>query len=328
MSKSSSTPHWLGIDLGGTKILAEVFDADWNVIGSKKRKTKVELGREECLERLLKTGRQAVEDAGIDPDALGGVGIGCPGVLNLQTGVLVRAPNLGWENVPVRDLLSDTFGCPAAVANDVDAGTYGEATRGAGRDARCVMGVFPGTGVGGGLVVAGEIHTGRVWSCMEIGHIQVVPDGPRCGCGRRGCLEAVTGRLALSAAASTAALRGQAPWLAEHVGTDPSLIRSRALAESVAHGDGAVRELIVQACETLGSFLGGMVNLLAPDVLVIGGGLAEAMPDLYIQTISESMNGKMMRALADTCAVKVAELGDHATTLGAAAWARHLEETA
>lgn len=325
MRPTSSTPHWLGIDLGATKILAEVFDADWNVVGSQKRKTKVELGQDECLDRLLKTGRQAVEDAGIKPRQLAGAGIGCPGVLDLENGRLVRAPNLGWENVPIRDLLSDTFGCPAAVANDVDAGTYGEFTCGAGRGARTVLGVFPGTGVGGGLVLEGEIHTGRKWSCLEIGHIQVLPDGPRCGCGRRGCLEAVAGRLAISTAASAAVMRGQAPWLAAHVGSDPALIRSRALADAVAHGDEVVRQLIVQACETLGSFLGGMVNLLAPDVLVVGGGLAEAMPDLYLQTLSKAMTPKIMHALADTCTLKIAELGDHAASLGAAAWVRHRE---
>ncbi len=323
MTAPSSSPVWLGIDLGGTKILAEVFDSNWNSLGAKKKKTKAELGQKIGIQRVLETGRLAMEEAGIDPAGLKGVGIGCPGVLNLQTGTLVKASNLSWEKVPIQRLLEKEFGCPAAVANDVDAGTYGEYTHGAGKGARTVLGVFPGTGIGGGLIYEGNIFRGRKWSCMEIGHIQVVPDGPRCGCGRQGCLEAVAGRLAISTAASAAVLRGQAPWLQEHIGSDPADIRSGALAASIEHGDEVIREIVQQAFRCLGQFLSGMVNLLAPDVLVIGGGLAEAMPDLCLETLEEAMQPKVMDALHEVCNVQLATLGDHATSLGAAAWARH-----
>jgi glucokinase len=237
--------------------------------------------------------------------------------------MLLKANNLGWEKVPIRKLLEKEFGCPAAVANDVDAGTFGEYFKGAGKGARTVLGIFPGTGIGGGLVYDDNIYRGRKWSCLEIGHLQAVPDGPRCGCGRRGCLEAVAGRLAISTAASAAVLRGQAPWLQKHAGSDPANIRSGALADAIANGDESIREIVTQACEALGSVLGGMVNLLAPDVLVIGGGLAEAMPELYISEITKAMKPKVMDALASTCEIRISKLGDHATTLGAAAWAFH-----
>lgn len=322
-SSVDKKPYWLGLDLGGTKILAEVFDADWNAVGGKKRKTKPELGQEEGLERLIKTGRQALEDAGIDPGQLGGVGIGCPAVLDLKKGLLLKAPNLGWEKVPMKMLLEKAFGVPAAVANDVDAGTFGEYTRGAGKGGRTVLGVFPGTGIGGGLVYEGSIFLGKNRTCMEIGHLQAVPGGPRCGCGRYGCLEAVAGRLAISTAASAAVMRGQAPWLRDHVGSDPAAIRSGALSDAIANGDTVIQELVEDACEALGSVLGGMVNLLAPDRLVIGGGLAEAMPELYKTAIGRAMKPNIMNALREVCELRVAELGDHATTLGAAAWARH-----
>lgn len=319
--KSTSPDAWLGIDLGGTKILAEVYDADFNLLGSKKRKTKAELGQKEGVQRLLRTGRDALEDAGIKTGQLKGVGIGCPGVLNLDTGVLVRAPNLGWKDVPIRKLLSDEFGCPAAEANDVDAGTFGEWANGSGKKARSVLGVFPGTGIGGALVYEGSIYRGQQWSCMEIGHMQAVENGLLCGCGRRGCLETVSGRLAISAAAAMCAIRGQAPWLRENVGTDVTNIRSGALAQAVSKGDTAVETVIRNACETLGCVLGGVVNLLAPDVVVIGGGLAEAMPELYLKTVRGAMKPKIMESLQDCCTVRIAQLGDHATSLGAAAWA-------
>lgn len=320
MSTSScKNQAWLGIDLGGTKILAEVYDSDFTLIGSKKRKTKTELGQEEGLSRLLRTGHDALKDAGISKDQLCGVGIGCPGVLDLKEGILVRAANLGWENVPIRHLLAEEFAVPAAEANDVDAGTLGEATAGAGKEARCVLGVFPGTGIGGGLVIDGSLYRGRRWSCMEIGHMPAVENGILCGCGRRGCLETVCGRLAISAAAAMCAVRGQAPWLLENAGTDLTHIRSKVLATSVENGDEAVHTVIRTAYETLGSVLGGVINLLAPDVLVIGGGMAEAMPELILKTVQNAMQPKIMESLQDCCRVKVAELGDHATALGAAA---------
>ncbi len=321
-TSTSEDAYWLGIDLGGTKILAEVYDDKLKLVASKRRKTKAELGQEAGLDRLLKTGADAVKDAGIDPAKLRGVGLGCPGVLNLKTGVLVKAPNLGWKDVEIQSILKKEFKVPAFAVNDVDAGTFGEFTCGAGKGAETVMGVFPGTGIGGGLIYNGTIYQGKHWSCMEIGHLHVQPDGPLCGCGRLGCLEAVAGRLAISTAASAAVMRGQAPWLQKEVGSDPADIRSGALADAIKNGDQVIERIVRQACSALGSVLGGMVNLLAPDVMVIGGGLPEAMPDLYLKAISTSMEPKIMHALQKTCSLKIAELGDHATALGAAAWAR------
>lgn len=323
MSKSKAEKaYWLGIDLGGTKILAEVYDDTFKMLGSKKRKTKAELNQADGIARLLKTAQDAVEDAGIDKSQLSGVGIGCPGVLNLNTGILIKAGNLGWLDVPIQGLLEKEFGVPAAVANDVDAGTFGEYIAGAGTGARSVFGIFPGTGIGGALIYEGKIFRGKKWTCMEIGHLQVVPDGPLCGCGRKGCLEAVAGRLAISTAAAAAVIRGQAPWLQANVGSDPANIRSGALADAIKNGDQVIEKLIVDACTSLGTVLGGMVNLLAPDVIVVGGGLAEAMPSLYRETISKAMKPKIMDALQGTCELRIAKLGDQAVVLGAAAWAK------
>lgn len=319
---SDSPRHWLGIDLGGTKILAEVYNQDWKPVGSKKRKTKAAEGQEKGLERLVKTGMEALEAAGLTPQDLGGVGIGVPGPLNLQTGTLVSAANLGWKDAPLRKILESNFGVPASVLNDVDAGVFGEATLGAGKGARSVLGVFPGTGIGGGLVVEGKIFQGKTQSCLEIGHMTALPDGPRCGCGRRGCLEAVAGRLAISCAAAAAAARGQAPWLLANAGTDVLKIRSNTLAQSVAAGDLAVREIIEEACDHLGRTLGDVVNLLAPDVVVLGGGMVEAMEELILPRVRAAMRPRVMNAFTDIYKLKAAALGGQATVLGAAAHAK------
>lgn len=319
-----SAPAWLGIDLGGTKMLAVVYGADGQVLGSAKRKTKAQLGQAAGLERLLKTAEEAVAAAGLAGDALRGVGIGCPGPLDLEAGVLLSAANLGWERVDLRALLQEKFGVPVAVANDVDAGVFGEALAGAGRGKDRVLGVFPGTGIGGGMVDGGRLFQGRRSSCMEIGHLRVLPEGPRCGCGRRGCLEAVASRLAVATGAAAAAMRGQAPWLKEHAGTDPEKYRSGTLAEAIAHGDTRVRELVEDACDHLGGALGDLVNVLAPDAVVLGGGMVEAMAELMLPRIAAAMQPRVMEAYAGSYTLVAASLGDQAVSLGAAALARSL----
>ena len=189
------------------------------------------------------------------------------------------------------------------------------------------MGVFPGTGIGGGCVYDGQIIRGKTASCMEIGHIQVAPEGPLCGCGRRGCLEAVASRLVIAAQAAAAAYRGQAPHLLEHSGSDITAIRSGAIADSVAAGDTQVEMIVREAARHIGRAVAGVVNLLGPDVVVLGGGLVEAMTKLFVTEVSAAAQNRVLPSLANSFEVVAAELGDDAGVIGAAAWAEHqLEE--
>jgi glucokinase len=206
--------------------------------------------------------------------------------------------------------------------NDVDAGVYGEYRFGAGRGARCVLGVFPGTGIGGGCVYDGQIIRGKTGSCMEVGHIQIAPDGPLCGCGRRGCLEAVASRLAISAAAAQAAFRGDAPNLRAEAGTDLTEIRSKVLARAVAAGDTAVEEIIRNAARSIGVAVGNLVNLLLPEQVILGGGLVEAMPDIFVSTVARTAVKRALPSYADSFTVSAAQLGDDAAVMGAAGWAQ------
>lgn len=319
--------YWLGFDLGGTKMLAEVFDERWEVVGAKKRKTLASEGQESGLERLVQTARDALDAAKISEKDLGGIGIGCPGPLDLETGRVRHFPNLGWTNVPLKDLLEATLGAKTVVSNDVDAGTYGEAVQGAGKGARSVLGVFPGTGIGGGFVYDNRIISGARHSALEIGHVTVQPGGARCGCGRRGCLETVASRLAIAAAAATAVVRGQAPWLKENAGSDLAEIRSKHLAAAVKNGDQIIEEILVDASTHLGVAIGNAINMLAPETVIIGGGLVEKIPDLMLAAIRKAAAENVMESFRDTYSICEASLGDHATSLGAAAWARTELET-
>jgi glucokinase len=314
---------WVGFDLGGTKMMATVFDESFRPIGRKRRKTKGADGARVGMERVLETIHDALREAGRGPDALRGVGIGCPGTVDLERGTIVDSANLGWKNVQVQEILERELRCPAVVLNDVDAGVYGEYRFGAGKNARCMIGVFPGTGIGGGCVYEGNILRGRTLSAFEIGHVQVNPMGAQCGCGRIGCLETEASRLAISAAAAMAAFRGEAPHLYQQAETDLTKIRSGALAAAIKAGDKVIERIVQRAAKLIGQVVGDTINLLAPDVIVLGGGLVEAMPELFVHGVEEAARARAAPPYAKGFKVAVAKLGDDAVVRGTAAWAEH-----
>lgn len=313
---------WVGFDLGGTKMMAVVFDTHFNVLGKKRRKTRDKNKDGVHLERISETIQMALDDAEVKPSQIAGIGAGCPGPLNLNTGTILQAPNLGWKNVELRKYLSDTFDVPAEICNDVDAGVFGEYTAGAAEGARCVLGIFPGTGIGGGMVYEGKIFRGATGSCLEIGFLQMATEGPAAGVGPVGTLEGLASRLTISGEAVKAVYRGQAPHLAELTGTDLAAVRSGALAKAIDAGDKAIEEIVRRAAEQVGRAVGSMVNLLAPDIIVIGGGLAEAMPELYLDEVRRGARRNVLPAMKDGFKIRIAKLGDYSTALGAAAFIR------
>jgi glucokinase len=313
---------WIGFDLGGTKMMAAICDSEFQILGRKRKATKGSEGAEVGIDRVNSAIRRALEEAEVEIDRIAGIGIGVPGPLDLENGIVLETPNLGWTNLPICDILEEEFGCPAVLVNDVDAGVYGESILGAARGAKCVIGLFPGTGIGGGCVRNGEIITGHRYSCFEVGHIQVQPDGPLCGCGRRGCLEAVASRLAISSAAARAAYRGQAPALKENTGTDLSDIRSGALADSIREGDVVVEQIVRDAARQIGNAAGSLINLLGPDMILLGGGLVEALTGIYVEEVQRGADQQVMPSFLNTFKVAVASLGDFASVKGAAAWAK------
>lgn len=313
--------HWVGFDLGGTKMMAAVFSPEFRLLGRKRRKTKGAEGSRAGLDRIVATIRDALEEAKVAAESLAGIGVGCPGNIDLDKGIVIDSANLGWRNVQIQDALTKEFKCPAVVLNDVDAGVYGEYRFGAGKNARCLVGVFPGTGIGGGCVYEGRFLHGKNMSCFEIGHVQVNPNGLPCGCGRFGCLETEASRLAISAAAAMAAFRGEAPHLLAVAGTDLANIRSGILAEAIKAGDTVIERIVERAARLIGCAVGDVVNLLAPDVVVLGGGLVEAMPEIFVEEVEQAARQRAAPPFAKTFKVAAAKLGDDAVVRGAAAWA-------
>ncbi|MCB1070713.1 MAG: ROK family protein [Verrucomicrobia bacterium] len=310
---------YIGFDLGGTKMMAVVYDQKFKLLGKKRKKTKGNEGAQAGVQRIISTLNEALADAKITPDQLKGIGCGIPGPLDLEKGIILEAPNLGWKNVRLKQMLSDEYHCPVTLLNDVDAGTFGEYRFGAGRGGRCVLGIFPGTGIGGGCVYHGQLIEGGNHSCMEIGHLNMDRNGRLCGCGKRGCLETSASRLAIAAEAAAAAYRGEAPILLELAGTDLAQIRSGVLAEAIARGDKVVEAIVRNAASRIGLAIGNVANLLAPDIAVLGGGMVEAMSSLFLEEVSKAIGQSAMKPFAKDLTVKVAELGDFAGAMGAAA---------
>jgi glucokinase len=316
--------YWIGFDLGGTKMQCSVFDGDLKPLATKRRRTKGELGVEAGLERVESTIRKLLDEAKIPASAIAGIGIGCPGPVEWERGVVRVAVNLGWENVPIGKYLKDKYACPVAVLNDVDAGVYGEYIAGAGKGSRTTVGIFPGTGIGGGCVYDGQILRGKLLSCMEIGHIKI-SGSPRPGAaGMHGTLETETSRLAIAGEAAKLAYRGEAPHLLKAAGTELSAIRSKVLADAIEKGDKKIEKVIEEACEVIGHAVANIILLMCPDCIVLGGGLVEAMPNLFLREVAKHAKRNVFECYRDQFEVRCAKLGDNAGTVGAAAWAHKM----
>ena len=309
--------HVVGVDVGGTKTMALVFNDGFHVTGRCKKKTVSKKKPDEpVIDRITRIVEEALEEAD-NPEILG-IGVGSPGPLDPNTGVVIDTPNLGWKDFPLGELLAERFNVPVSVDNDVNMGTYGEWRFGAVSDCQDVLGVFPGTGIGGGIIIGGRLHHGFSGAAGEFGHMTVEMDGPLCGCGKRGCLEAVASRIAIATEVAAAAARNGAPWIFENCGTDLHKIKSGALKEAIDAGDAVVENIVRRAAFYTGMAIGNLVNALSPEAVVLGGGLVEAMEDLYMQESRAGMDAHAMPFLRRGVRLVAARLGDDAVAQGAA----------
>lgn len=306
----------VGVDIGGTKMMAVVFNRKFEPVGRCRKKARSKKADLPAEERILGVIAEAIKNAG-DP-IIQGIGAGSPGPLDPSTGVIIDTPNLGWKNFALGKTLADRFEVPVIVDNDVNVGTYGEWCFGDVRNCSHVVGVFPGTGIGGGLIIDGKLFHGFSGAAGEVGHMTIMVDGPYCGCGKRGCLEAVASRIAIAKEAAALAVRGDAPHIARHCGTDIDRIHSRDLAEAIAAGDKMVEDVVRKAAYYVGIAAANLINVLSPEAVVLGGGLVEAMPSIYMKEAKRAIDVHAMPFLRQGVRVVAARLGDDAVVLGGA----------
>lgn len=305
----------VGVDIGGTKMMAAVYDRGFNKIGvSRKRSKDKKSGESEG--RALTVIQEALQNAG-NP-VLKGIGVGAPGPLDPHTGVIIDTPNLGWKNYPIADILGRAFKVPVVLDNDVNVGTYGEWRSTELCTCRHVLGIFPGTGIGGGIIINGKLLHGFSGAAGEIGHMTIMPDGPYCGCGKRGCLEAFASRIAIAKEVAALAARDDAPFILEKCGVNLNEIRSGVLARAIEAGETKVESVVRQAAYVLGMAVGNLINILSPEAVVLGGGLVEAMETLFLEEVSRGVRDHAMPFLRKDVQIRAAKLGDDAVAMGAA----------
>ena len=314
----------VGIDLGGTKVLIGVVAADNSVLSRYKASTQTHHEPETLLRMIAAGVHTAAEKAHVPWSAVRAVAMGIPGPIDAATGTVKLAPNLGWSNVPAREILEHELKLPAGIDNDVRIATLSEFHLGAGRGHRRVVSFFSGTGIGGGLVIDGEIYTGAHNTAGEIGHTFVKVGGPRCGAGHRGCLEALASRTAIQREILTAVKRGKSTALHQIAGKDLSDIKSGALAEALDRNDKLTKKIVRRAAHYVGYGIASAVNLLDPEIIILGGGVVEAIGDRFVTWASERARPNIIASDARDIPIVRAALGDDAGMLGAALLARSL----
>ena len=304
----------VGVDLGGTKIRGVLIRGDGSRTAEKTILTEASNGTTHVLERIKFVIRELMEQGG----PIAGIGIAAAGQIHPESQAVIYAPNLGWQNVPLRSEIADSFGLPVWVENDVRAAAWGEFKQGAGRGARSLIAVFVGTGVGSGAVLDGRLWRGASNVAGEIGHTILVPDGPPCVAGHRGCLEVYASGSGFVRRLSSAVASGESTILSEWTGGDPSTVTSAQVAKAAAHGDRFAQQLWADAVKWLGVALANYVTLLNPERLILGGGVIETVPEL-IEEVKKSIQADSTLMSRQFVQVGRPQLGDWAGAIGAAA---------
>jgi glucokinase len=307
------TDGLIGVDLGGTSIRAAMATGDVTHGVSVHRDTPSRDGPAAVLDAVAECARQAAGG-----ETIHGLAIGIPGPVDPRAGVVHNTPNMsGWNEVPAAAMLTERLGCPVVICHDAAAAGYAELKAGAGRGARHLLFITVSTGIGGALFINGDLYDGATGSAGEVGHTPISDDGPRCGQGHPGCLEGTSSGTAIAARARAELAAGAASSLR---GIDAAAIDARAIVTAANAGDALSLRLFNDAGHALGRALGGFINVLAPDSIVIGGGLMNA-GDLLLGPALHAMTQIAFEIPASRCKIVTAALGTDAGLIGAVAWA-------
>lgn len=315
------TPRFAGVDLGGTSIKAAVATADGEIVAEDCIPTESHAGPVVVVERMAELVERLRKQSG---GSLRGIGVGVPGLVDLDSGVTKFLPNLPtqWRDVPVAAKLQERLGTPAKLLNDVRAATLGELRFGHGKSQPGLTMAFfaVGTGIGGGIAIDGKLRLGPLGAAGEIGHQTILPDGPRCGCGNRGCLEALASGPAIAAEGVRLLRMGLAPNLHRAVDGDAERVTPREMLTAALAGDELVREALTRAGEWLGIATANVVTSLHPDLIVIGGGVAE-LGETLLEPVRRTIRERVGMFPTDGVRVERSALGERAGILGCLALA-------
>jgi len=309
---------YVGIDIGGTKISAALVSASGRILARGKVPTPQDAGAKRILKAVSSLVEDLLEAAGAARGAVSGIGDGVPGIVDSRTGNILAAPNIRLAGAPLAQKLRRRFGVRVAVGNDANLGVLGEQWLGAGKGRRDLVGLFIGTGVGGGVLLDGKLLLGAHGAAAELGHIVIDLGGERCGCGNRGCIEALASRRAVERDIRQAVKYGEKSVVTKLAGKDLKVIRSRVLRKALKKGDGLVKTVLRRSSEALGDACVALRHVFDPELFVFGGGLIEACGGFMLPIIRRRIRKDKFFKFAD-CDVRSSRLGDDAVILGAVA---------
>jgi len=296
----------IGIDIGGTKISVTMGTSAGKILVRKKVATRIHSQSKTCVEEIITSVRQIFHEFKLSSKDILGIGIGAPGAVNSKVGVLPRSPNLaGWAGIPILRILQNKFKLPVYLANDANAAALGEWAFGAGQKMKNLIYITVSTGVGGGLIINGQLYEGAGFVAGEIGHISVVPEGRKCKCGRRGCLEAYASGIAIAYDYNQAKKQ--------------KVVGAKEVGLAACSGDKAAIKSYREAAYYLGIGLANLMNILNPEAIVIGGGVLKSSPPVYWKDVLRSAKAHAWPEAFRTTKVLQSPLLGHSGDLGALA---------
>jgi glucokinase len=315
---------YLGVDLGGTSLRALAVGNGNRILSMEKTAIEPDKTPMGLIRDVAGCVKRAVAAAAVPWNRVRAVSVGAPGAVDPAHGIVYKAPNLGWKDVSLGAKLTSLLDVPVLVENDVNAGTVGEHALGAGRGTRDMVGIFVGTGIGGGLIFKGELHEGFRGAAAEIGHIVIQADGPRCGCGKKGCVEAMASRTAMERDVRSAVRSGARSIVPQIMKErQRSRMTSSVIARALKSRDPVMREVMRRAQFCLGLLVANVVNMLDPESIVIGGGIAERLQESFVGPIRTTALKYFMRQDGrERIRIVPGMLGDNAGALGAVVLAR------
>ena len=314
----------IGIDMGGTSLRALVVNPQNEILAVEKAPTNVAQKPDGLIRDLAALVEDVVRAAGLRKSQLRAVSIGAPGAVDPEHGVVYHAPNLVWDAVPLGAKLGKLLRFPVFAENDVNVGVVGEHALGAGRGAQELVGIFVGTGIGGGIISKGQLYLGARGAAAEVGHMIVKVDGPLCGCGNHGCIEALASRTAMERDVRAAIRAGQRSSVLKLMAErDKERMTSSIIQRALKKNDPVMRNVMKRAQYYLGILVANVVNMLDPECVVIGGGIAERLGEYYVAPVRKTAYENFLRR-HDAEKVKIVSgtLGDNAGPLGAVVLAR------
>lgn len=311
---------FVGIDLGGTKIYTALADKEGEIIEKIKTPTQANKGEDVVLDNIVDSVDRVLKDAGQEPTDVSALGLGSPGPTDTRNGILTEPPNLPFENIPLEEILEERLGIPVILDNDATAAALGEQLFGAGRGVENLIYITVSTGIGGGIVIDGDVYHGFNGGAGEVGHMVVEPKGRVCGCGNRGCLEAMASGTAIGRMGLEALRHGTSPLIEEMSGGDEEKIDALLVAQAARKGDKKAEEIYDTAGFYLGVGLGNLINLLNPQMVLFGGGVSKDF-DIFSERMLSVARKNAMSSSFEAVEVKPAALGDEVGLMGAVALA-------